>query len=120
LLAKTDHEVRADLDRGALPQEETLTQTTYTLTSFIEPDPDDAEVPHRYLAGFRDVDGEPWGVIVRLEGEQVRRLARRRAWHVTVHRIDGTLQPEPGFCDTDEEEYGALFKSAIGCGYGGF
>jgi len=30
-----------------------LTQTTYALASFIDSDPDDAGVPHRYLAGFR-------------------------------------------------------------------
>jgi hypothetical protein len=29
-----------------------MAQTTYTLTTFIEPDPEDAEVPDRYLAGF--------------------------------------------------------------------
>jgi hypothetical protein len=50
-----------------------LAQTTYTLTTFIEPDPEDAAVPDRYLAGFRDADGEPWGLIVPLDGDDVRR-----------------------------------------------
>ena len=40
--------------------------TQITLTTFIEPDPKDAAVPERYLAGFRDLSGKTWGVTVPL------------------------------------------------------
>jgi hypothetical protein len=43
-----------------VPEENHMAQTTYTLTTFIEPDSEDAAVPDCYLAGFRDLDGEPW------------------------------------------------------------
>ena len=47
---------------------------TVTLTTFFVPDPEDAALSDRYVAGFRDVDGEPWGLIVPLDRADVRRV----------------------------------------------
>lgn len=46
---------------------------TVTLTTFFRPDGDaDPEIgPEQYLAGFEDQDGEPWGLTIPLEPDDV-------------------------------------------------
>ena len=54
---------------------------TVTLTTFFESDPEDAAVPERYLAGFRDLSGKSWGVTVPLDAEEVHSWLRARSEH---------------------------------------
>ena len=89
--------------------------TQITLITFIEPDPDDADVPDRYLAGFRDVAGEPWGLIVPLDGDDVRRVVAReeRRWNVAMFQIEGIVHPQPADWDVGDEEYGAMLEAGL-------
>jgi hypothetical protein len=59
---------------------------------YRSPNPKTSPHPDRYLAGFRDADGDPWGVAP-LEAEQVRRVLGmdRRHWRVAMHKIDVEL-----------------------------
>lgn len=90
-----------------------MSPTTYTLTTFIRPDPEDAELPDRYLAGFRDTDGKPWGLTVPLDGPEVRRAVRseQRKWRVALYDIEGILHPAPDAFEIENEEYGAMLQS---------
>jgi hypothetical protein len=92
-----------------------MAQTTYTLTTFIKPDPEDTDVPDRYLAGFRDVDGEPWGLIVPLDGAAVRRVvvSEERRWNVAMFQIEGIVHPQPADWDVGDEEYGAMLEAGL-------
>ena len=74
-----------------------MSTETLTLTTYFEPDPEDAVVPHRYLAGFRDPNGEPWGLIVPLDGAAVRRVvaSEGRRWNVAMFQIEGIVHPQP-------------------------
>jgi hypothetical protein len=88
---------------------------TLTLTPFFEADPEAAAVPDRYLAGFRDASGEPWGVVVPLDAVEVRRAAgaAERRWNVAMFQIDGIVHPQPADWDVGDEEYGAMLEA--GC-----
>jgi hypothetical protein len=46
----------------ATPEEDNMAQTTYTITTFS--DPENAALPDRYLAGLRDPDGKARGLIM--------------------------------------------------------
>jgi hypothetical protein len=54
-------------------------------------------MPDRYLAGFRNLDGEPWGLIVPLDGNEVRRAVAsdERKWAVVMYQIEGLIHSQP-------------------------
>jgi hypothetical protein len=81
---------------------------TVTLTTFFESDPEYAAVPERYLAGFRDLSGKSWGVIVPLDAEEVRRVvaSEERTWTVAMYDIEGLVHPQPE--DVDDEYFAML------------
>lgn len=92
-----------------------MAQTTYTLTTFLQPDPEDAALPDRYLAGFRDLDGEPWGLIVPLDAAEVRRVlgSEKRRWNVAMFQIEGIVHPQPADWDVGDKEYGAMLEAGL-------
>ena len=81
---------------------------TVTLTTFFESDPEDAAVPERYLAGFRDLSGKSWGVTVPLDADEVRRVvaSEERTWTVAMYDLEGLVHPQPE--DVDEEYFAML------------
>jgi hypothetical protein len=92
-----------------------MAQTTYTLTTFIEPDPEDAEVPDRYLVGFRDANGKSWGLIVPLDVDDVRRAvaSEERKWTTVMYQIEGMAHAQPNDLDPADDHYGVLLEVGL-------
>lgn len=66
---------------------------TVTLTTFIRPDGDaDPTIgPKQYLAGFEDQDGEPWGLTVPLEPDDVDAAVLSEIAFSISMELNGTL-----------------------------
>ena len=66
---------------------------TVTLTTFIRPDSDaDPEIgPEQYLAGFEDQEGEPWGLTIPLEPDDVDAAVLGGIAFSISMELDGTL-----------------------------
>jgi hypothetical protein len=81
---------------------------TVTLTTFFESDPENAAVPERYLAGFRDVSGKSWGVTIPLDAEEVRRMvaSEERTWTIAMYDLAGPAHPQPE--EVNEENFAML------------
>lgn len=66
---------------------------TVTLTAYFRPDAaaDPLIGPGRYVAGFEDPDGEPWGVSVPLEPDEVDAAVLGTIAFSISMELDGTL-----------------------------
>jgi hypothetical protein len=66
---------------------------TVTLTTFFRPDGNaDPEIgPEQYLAGFEDQDGEPWGLTIPLEPDDVDAAVLGGIAFSISMELDGTL-----------------------------
>lgn len=90
-----------------------MSPKSYTLTTFIKPDPEDAAFPDRYVAGFQETDGSNWGLTVPLDGSEVRRAVHpeQRKWRVALYDMEGILHPAPDALEIGDEEYGSMLQS---------
>lgn len=66
---------------------------TVTLTAYFRPDAaaDPLIGPERYVAGFEDPDGEPWGISVPLEPDDVDAVVLAGIAFSISMELDGTL-----------------------------
>ena len=84
---------------------------TVTLTTFFRPDGDADPVigPEQYLAGFEDQDGEPWGLTIPLEPDDVDAAVLSRIAFSISMELNGTLLIEAEGCGDAANE--AIVKS---------
>jgi hypothetical protein len=83
---------------------------TMRLVPFLEPENPDYPHQDRFVAGFKDADGERWGVVP-LE----RRVLKRAVLLSTTFKphvaSDGTVQPWPD--DSDDDVFGEMLKLGL-------